>query len=199
MTIFTSLRVIIEAGKVHGAHPEDIYGCLYFFISEQLHMFAQRLRDFKIRFKIFPLDATQLSQWMRQNVFAEYGVPASIRFDRIAVSNILDVNYIGLRGVLTHWAPLLAENNKAAIVGYFMNWFARQEDGRVAGASPFVVENIMKGMMDKMNVKGMVDKMKVRKRPINFRKIISYILMKVKPNNKPNFGTMVLLSTITDD
>ena len=165
MTIFTSLRVIIEAGKVHGAHPEDIYGCLYFFISEQLHMFAQRLRDLKISFKIFPLDATQLSMSMRQNVFAKYGVSASIRFDRIAVSNILDANYVGLRDVLTHWAPLLAENSKAAIVGYFMNWFTRQEDGRVAGAGTSVAENIMKRMMDKM---------KVRKRPTNFRKIISY-------------------------
>jgi len=50
-----------------------------------------------------------------------HDLPASIRFDRIEVSNILDANYVGMRGVLTHWAPFLAESNTAAIVGYFMN------------------------------------------------------------------------------
>jgi hypothetical protein len=115
-------------------------------------MFSQRLHNFKISFKVFPLESCHLSQSIRRNEFVEYGIPASIGFDRIAVSNILDANYVGLRGVLTNWAPLLARNNTAAIVGYFMNWVARQEDGRAEGAGNFTFENLSKRMMDKIMV-----------------------------------------------
>ena len=115
-------------------------------------MFAQRLRSFKISFKVFPFEACRLSQSIRQNGLAKYGIPASIRFDRIAVSNILDVNYLGLQAVLTHWAPLLAKSSTAVIVGYFMNWAARQEDGRACGAGSFVCENLVGRMMNKIKV-----------------------------------------------
>ncbi|KAF8800717.1 hypothetical protein BYT27DRAFT_7199539 [Phlegmacium glaucopus] len=141
------LDVIVKSGKAHGALPEDIYGCLYFFLSEQLRMFTHRLRNFKINFKVFPCEACQLSKRIRQNLLAECGIPASIRFDRIDVSNILDANYVGLRGVLTHWAPLLAESSTAVIVGYFMNWVARQEDGLASGASSERLREKIKGIM----------------------------------------------------
>jgi len=147
------LRVIVEVGKTHGAKAEDIYGCLYFFLSKKLRMFAQRLRSLKISFKVFPFDAGSLSQSIRQNKLAEYGIPASINFDRIVVSNILDANYIGLRGVLSHWAPLLAKSSNAAIVGYFMNWVTRQEDGRAEGAGNSVRKALTRRMMDKIKVK----------------------------------------------
>lgn len=153
LCFLTSLRVIVEAGKTHGAQSEDIYGCLYFFLSEQLRTFAQRLRNFKVDFKVFPFESCHLSESIRRNEFVEYGIPASIGFDRIAVSNILDANYVGLRGVLTHWAPLLAGNSTAAIVGYFMNWVARQEDGRAEGASSFTFKNLTKRLMNKIMVR----------------------------------------------
>ena len=115
-------------------------------------MFCQRLRKFKISFKVFPLESCHLSESIRRNELQEYGIPASIGFDRIAVSNILDANYVGLRGVLTSWAPLLARNGTAAIVGYFMNWVARQEDGRVEGAGSFTFKNLIGRMMDRIMV-----------------------------------------------
>ena len=101
---------------------------------------------------MFPFEACKLSEAIRENLFAEYGIPASTRFDRIAVSNILDANYVGMRGVLTHWAPLLAESSTAVIVGYFMNWVALQEDGRVAGADESVATKIIKCLMDRIKV-----------------------------------------------
>ena len=113
-------------------------------------MFAQRLRNFKISFKLFPFESCQLSKSIRQNELEEYGLPLSIGFDRIAVSNILDANYVGLRGVLTHWAPLLAKSSAAAIVGYFMNWVAKQEDGRADG---FALKKLTGRMMDKIMVR----------------------------------------------
>lgn len=152
MFTFYSLRLTVEVGKAHGAQPEDIYGCLYFFLSDQLRMFSRRLRKFKISFKVFPLESCHLSESIRLNELVEYGIPASIGFDRIVVSNILDANYVGLRDVLTNWAPLLARNSTAAIVGYFMNWVAQQEDGRVEGASRLTLKNLIDRMIDRIKV-----------------------------------------------
>jgi hypothetical protein len=115
-------------------------------------MFTRRLHNFKIDFKVFPFEACLLSESIRQNDLIGYGIPASIGFDRIAVSNILDANYVGLRDVLTHWAPLLAESNTAVILGYFMNWVARQEDGRAVGASSLAYQNLTKRMINKIRV-----------------------------------------------
>lgn len=116
-------------------------------------MFTRRLRNFKISFKVFSFEACLLSESIRQNDLIGYGIPASIGFDRIAVSNILDANYVGLRDVLTHWAPLLAKSSTAVIVGYFMNWIARQEDGRALGAGSFAFKNLTKLMINKIRVR----------------------------------------------
>ena len=142
--IFTSLSVITEVGKAHGMHPKDIYGCLHFFLSENLWMFARRLCKFNVNFKVFPFKACNLSDNICQNVLAMFDIPASIYFDCIIVSNILDANYVGLRGVLTHWAPLLAETSTAAIVGYFMNL---TEDGQGSRASRYVSQKLMKSLL----------------------------------------------------
>jgi hypothetical protein len=131
-------------------------------------MFSQRLRDFKISFKVFPFESCFLSKSIRRDEFVDYGITASIGFDRIAVSNILDANYVGLRDVLTHWAPLLARSSTAAIVGYFMNWVAKQEDGRVEGAGTFAFKKLSKRMMDKIMVRLFIIKC------FNFRRMISY-------------------------
>jgi len=64
-----------------------------------------------------------------EGVLSSFGIPASVRFDRIDVSNILDVNYVGINDVLTHWGPLLKDSRTAALVGYFMNWTFVQPDG----------------------------------------------------------------------
>lgn len=120
---------MIKAGKAHGALPEDIYGCLYFFLSDELRSFHRRLRQFHISFNLYDLDASELSRVIRNGSLTEDNVPASIRFDRIEVSNILDAHYVGLRDVLVHWAPLLTKSTTATILGYFMNWTGLQKDG----------------------------------------------------------------------
>lgn len=134
----------MKAGKAKGAQPEDIYGCLYFFLSMQLREFHRRLRRFPISFNVYSLDAASaLPQGIRDGVFTMQGVPATIRFDRVEVSNILDANYVGIRGVLTSWGPLLADGSFAAVVGYFMNWVAIQEDGDAARGDRSVVKALM--------------------------------------------------------
>ena len=105
-------------GSKFGCHPEDIYGCLYFYLSGQLQTFARRLRTTSVFFTAISTDARNLPDVTRE------------RFDRIAVSNILDTNYVGIHGVLTLWGPLLVDSKNAAIVGYFMNWAMVQQNGR---------------------------------------------------------------------
>jgi len=69
-----------------------------------------------------------------EGVLSSFGIPASVRFDRVDVSNILDVNYVGINDVLTHWGPFLKDSRTAALVGYFMNWTFLQPDGGALSA-----------------------------------------------------------------
>ena len=90
---------------------------------------------------------------MQDDTFSNHGLPASTRFDRIEVSNILDANYVGMRAVLTHWAPLLANNSSAAIVGYFMNWPAVQHGGKSSEAGPSVIKKLVSQAIERRKVR----------------------------------------------
>ena len=147
-----SIDQIFAAGAAHGAQSADVYGCLYFFLSDQLHNFTGRVRELNISFQLTSFDAGALSRGIRDDLFSTYGIPASPRFDRIHVSNILDANYIGISGVLTDWAPFLAKGETAAIVGYFMNWIAQQEDGRASSAGLEVVKRLLDRLLKEEKV-----------------------------------------------
>ncbi|KAJ3506035.1 hypothetical protein NMY22_g17377 [Coprinellus aureogranulatus] len=129
-----NIAEVTACGKTHGATPEDLYGCLYFYLSDQLRSFHQRLRKFPISFKVTTADARQLAHATWDGALAAYGLPPSIRFDRVFVSNILDKIYVGLQATLECWAPLLSKSASAAVVGYFMNWFTLVPDGLPQGA-----------------------------------------------------------------
>ncbi|OAX31589.1 hypothetical protein K503DRAFT_777457, partial [Rhizopogon vinicolor AM-OR11-026] len=140
---------ILEAGRAHGAQPEDIYGCLYFFLSDQLRTFARRLREFWISFHVVTTEAIHLSSIIREDILSPLGIPASTRFDRIEVSNILDVNYVGIGDVLTHWGPLLKDSRTAALVGYFMNWAFLQPNGDAQSAGHIEIKKIIDTFIEK--------------------------------------------------
>jgi hypothetical protein len=153
---YHSIATIIETGKAHGAHSEDIYGCLYFFLSKQLRTLAHRLRKFSSSFTVLNFDARLLPQLIRDNVGGGLNLPSSIRFDRIEVSNILDFNYVGIHDVLTLWAPFLQESRKAAIIGYFMNWAVSGKSklpGRACMAGKGVVEGLLSKVMAREEVR----------------------------------------------
>ncbi|KAF9533232.1 hypothetical protein CPB83DRAFT_538125 [Crepidotus variabilis] len=143
---------VIEDGKRHGATPEDIYGCLYFSLLDQLCSFARRLRTTKIAFTMLCMDARDIPATIRSNDLSALGIPSSIRYDRIAVSNILDANYVGIEGVLTRWGPFLVDTKSAAIVGYLMNWTFRQRDGRATGANPHSVTDLTQRALEKSGI-----------------------------------------------
>ena len=95
-------------------------------------------------------DACDLGHKIQDGSLATDGIPSSIRFDRIEVSNIIDTNYVGLNNVLTSWSSLLCDNHTAAIIGYFMNWFIIQGDGCVSGAGESVNTKLMGSLWNKV-------------------------------------------------
>ncbi|KAF9224203.1 hypothetical protein BS17DRAFT_780637 [Gyrodon lividus] len=139
---------VIDAGKAHGATSEDIYGCLYFMLSDELRTFARRIRTLHISFHVFGADACVLSDAITHGELTAYGIPPTTRFDRVEVSNILDPNYVGIQGVLDSWEPLLSTSVHATIVGYFLNWIMFQEGGKVGTAGHSVFKKIVRQMME---------------------------------------------------
>ncbi|CCL98308.1 uncharacterized protein FIBRA_00302 [Fibroporia radiculosa] len=113
---------VIKAGKKHGALPMDIYGCMYFYVSDQLRELANRISTLRITFKMFKLDACDLASDLRSGTLAQHGLPASIRFDRVDASNLMDPHYLGIAPVLGAWGPLLKQTRHATLLGHFMNW-----------------------------------------------------------------------------
>jgi hypothetical protein len=143
---------VIQAGKAHGTQPEDIYGCLYFFLADQLRLFARRIRQLSVSFRVFSLDAKELSEMIQDGQLSAMGLNQKTHFDRIDVSNILDPNYVGLKATLTAWAPFLSRQKHGALVGYFMNWFLVQKDGRVTGAGAQKMMAVMTTIAERLKV-----------------------------------------------
>lgn len=120
-----SIQSVLKAGERHGALRGDLYACLYFYLSEQLQEFAERLRRFHIAFKVTCMDGISLSQDIQSRALSKVISP-DIRFDRVDVSNTFDTEYIGIPNIISSWSPLLKSSVDAAIVGYFMNWVPKQ-------------------------------------------------------------------------
>ncbi|KIK98608.1 hypothetical protein PAXRUDRAFT_31081 [Paxillus rubicundulus Ve08.2h10] len=134
---------VIKLGQVHGAQPEDVYGCLYFFLSDQLRTFAKRIRELHITFYVFSTDPRTLANEISSGQYLMHGIPSSIRFGRVHVANALDVDCAGVQDVLRSWGPLLAQGDTAAIVGVLMNWAGTRKDGSVTGAGEDVIVRII--------------------------------------------------------
>ncbi|KAJ2921018.1 hypothetical protein H1R20_g16078, partial [Candolleomyces eurysporus] len=143
------ISAVIAAGKAHGARPEDIYGCLYFYLTEQLRTFAKRLRELSISFKLYSTEACGLACAIKSGRLTELDLPPIVRFDRIEVSNILDAQYVGMNAVLITWGPLLSDNPFATIVGYFMNWSLLEKDGDPKNCEEEIVDDCITRVVDR--------------------------------------------------
>ncbi|KAI0314329.1 hypothetical protein OF83DRAFT_1041415, partial [Amylostereum chailletii] len=113
---------VMAEGRARGIHRADIHGCLYAYVYRQLHDFAARLARFRISFKLFNTDALALAAQLRSARLAPYGLAPAHRFARVDVSNIFDIEYVGLERVVAEWGPLLAHTRHATLVGYLLNW-----------------------------------------------------------------------------
>ncbi|KZV88308.1 hypothetical protein EXIGLDRAFT_619572 [Exidia glandulosa HHB12029] len=141
---------VIESGKRCGATEEDIMGCLFFHVRAQLLEFAERLKRFNISIHVSAEDARRMAARMKAKA------PEVFQgFDRIEVSNIVDVEYVGVASVLQDWGPLLNKDNEhAALVGTFMNWFVSQPTAKAESAGPTVITRLMKEIFDASQARG---------------------------------------------
>jgi hypothetical protein len=120
----------MKSGAAHGAQPEDIYGCLYFHLSDQLREFRQRIRTkFPTSFRITSLALTEWAVYIRE------ARPPHVKSDRIDVGDNMDHDRSGTKAVLPVFAPLLSPGKDSAIVGYYKSWPKVQRDGRAKGAN----------------------------------------------------------------
>ncbi|KIY66372.1 hypothetical protein CYLTODRAFT_491503, partial [Cylindrobasidium torrendii FP15055 ss-10] len=104
---------MVKSGLKHGTTQDDLLGCMYFHVRDELATFARRMRSFKIDIELHDQDAVALSS----------SIPANVRFDRIEVSNTMDANYLGVAGVLKAWGPRLNDARAdATLIGSFMTW-----------------------------------------------------------------------------
>jgi hypothetical protein len=149
-----SIKTVLEAGKRHGAVSGDLYGCLYFYLGDQLRTFAQRLSTFRIKFHVFCDDASTLSKQIRDGTLSRL-LPTNQHFDRVEVSNTLDTEYIGIPKILSDWGPLLKHNKSAAIVGYFMNWTPKQFGSSITNCSPKDTKDTADKMVKLGRVRGL--------------------------------------------
>lgn len=147
---------VVASGRAHGTSAEDIYGCFYFYISDQLRLFHRRLHEgkFRVSFRIYCSEARQLARILQNNTLRGHGLLASTRFDRIMVSNIMDHSYVGIRETLKSWGPLLSNRQKAVFLGYFMNWGVVQKGSTVEESEdPGEEERILKILSPRYKVK----------------------------------------------
>ncbi|EIN05899.1 hypothetical protein PUNSTDRAFT_145782 [Punctularia strigosozonata HHB-11173 SS5] len=114
---------VIEAGKAYGANEEDVYGCFYFYVTDQLVQFAERLANLRLVFKLFNSEPNALAASIVCNGKRRpLGIPKKFRFDRIDVSNMMDFDFGGVGPTLETWGGLLRNSPHACILGYFSSW-----------------------------------------------------------------------------
>ncbi|KAJ7066768.1 hypothetical protein B0H15DRAFT_925988 [Mycena belliarum] len=111
-----------SSGMRHGASPEDILGCLFFHVKDELREFAKRIKELRIDIHVTSFDAGILAKGITIGALPAF---EDASFDRIVTSNLVDS--IGLRACLADWGPLLnRENSSASILMHSKAWHTRQ-------------------------------------------------------------------------
>ncbi|KAJ6580854.1 hypothetical protein B0H19DRAFT_1369334 [Mycena capillaripes] len=111
-----------NSGIKHGASPEDILGCLFFHVKDELREFAKRISELRIDIHVTSFDAGILAKGITIGALPAF---EDASFDRILTSNLVDS--IGLRACLSDWGPLLNRENKfASILMQTKAWHATQ-------------------------------------------------------------------------
>ncbi|KAJ7777158.1 hypothetical protein B0H16DRAFT_1302211 [Mycena metata] len=111
-----------NSGVKHGASPEDIMGCLFFHVKDELREFAKRVKEFRIDIHITSFDAGILAKGISIGALPAF---EDATFDRIITSNLVDT--VGLRSCLSDWGPHLnRDNHFASILMQTKAWHLHQ-------------------------------------------------------------------------
>lgn len=117
----------MAAGEAHGTTTQDLFGCLYFYLSDELRKFSTMVRRGNFQIHLCDKDARELSRTIRMGRF-HTELPM---FDRIELSNIVDDNYVGFERCITDWSSLLNRSNPySTIIAHSMNWIFEHPEAR---------------------------------------------------------------------
>ncbi|KAJ7498077.1 hypothetical protein B0H11DRAFT_1715329 [Mycena galericulata] len=141
-----------NSGIKHGASPEDILGCLFFHVKDELREFAKRVKELRIDIHVTSFDSGILAKGITIGALPAF---EDANFDRILTSNLVDT--VGLRTCLADWGPLLnRENEFASILMQTKAW-----DINRPSATTQWGPHAMELLMDKCNkIPGLEVKMK---------------------------------------
>lgn len=103
-------------------------------------------------FQLFDQDTVTLSNQIRSGEFSKLGIPPSIQFDRIDVSNMGDVAYVGLAKIILTWGPFLKRTKHATLIEHFMSWVMGRKGADVNGMTEEQMASIMTKMVDDKRV-----------------------------------------------
>ncbi|PPQ96104.1 LOW QUALITY PROTEIN: hypothetical protein CVT26_004738 [Gymnopilus dilepis] len=127
-----NIEEIVATGPAYGCQTADIFGCLYFYLSEQFRKFTGRLREFKIQFKFVDKNSHVIADYLKGGIFSKIGLTENTVFDRIDMSNLADNEKTGgIAGVLKDWAPFVNKKNRnATLFGHSTGWVTQQRKGQ---------------------------------------------------------------------
>ncbi|KAH8101977.1 hypothetical protein BXZ70DRAFT_987516 [Cristinia sonorae] len=138
---------VFAAGRHYGVPQADVYGCLYFYLRDQLSSFAERLKTFNISFHLFNLGPSELATRISTGYLYKCGISRSILFDRIDLSNIVECECVGISKALTDWEPYLAACKDATLLAHFRSWFSKQKGGHLSSVGEDTCSEILSNML----------------------------------------------------
>ncbi|TVY40387.1 hypothetical protein LSUB1_G002857 [Lachnellula subtilissima] len=97
---------------------KDIYGSLFIYIRKVLLRFCQRITELDVQFQLLQVNALKLPETIKICGVGKHS------FDRIEVSNITDMAYLGPHQTLITFGPLLKiklQNTHATLLTLFLN------------------------------------------------------------------------------
>ncbi|CAL1711964.1 unnamed protein product [Somion occarium] len=121
---------VVTVGQDYGCKREDIYGCLYFYLLDQLRTLATRLRSFNVQMHFYDRDGMKLCKDIQSGALADLGVPSDLHFDRIDLSTILDtVDNDRRQELITTWGGLIKDSDqRATMLGWTRFWVMHVPD-----------------------------------------------------------------------
>ncbi|KAA1470767.1 hypothetical protein DENSPDRAFT_929086 [Dentipellis sp. KUC8613] len=124
------IEEVMKAGKAHGVQRGDVYGALYFYLTDQLRTFIDRLHTIDINITFFAGTASELSKQYRSGELVKWGIVPEAGLTRVDAGTLGDSE--GWARVVQEWAPLLWSGG--LFLGTTVNW-ARGELGQHAKPS----------------------------------------------------------------
>lgn len=137
---------VLATGAAHDVPKNDTYGALFFHLLDHFTTFSTRLQQGTINFTLLTVDARKLPPALADSR-KKHGLT---RFDRIDVSNITDLCWVGLPDTLSLLGPLLklpSENPHATLLSLFLNYHASAINTQLNAAEARAARNLLRDTM----------------------------------------------------